>query len=420
MMVALALPSLLLAAGFAVDVGFWYRERARLQLAADAAAMGAARLLGDSAATLSDYQAVAKSEALGATGGQLIGAVNWPATVATSSDETSVTVTLTSQADRYFSRLVPGLAPVLHAVATATAIEDDNACLLALNPSATKALLVTGGGTVNATNCGVFSNSSSASGALYVSGSGKVLGKTVGTSGGVTNSQGTISPTPVSFAAPQSDPYAELGAPPTGTCLTPPPCNNSYSFGGQSCIYSPGTYCTTIAVLNNEKATFQPGIYNIQNGNLIFDGGSTISGSGVAFYLGGSHPGYVGWQNNAKVALSAPTSGPYAGIVLYKDRSASGTNSGLNAYGGGNCNGIVPPSGITDQIAGSASGTLNGAVYMPSGNLWVDNAGSIGPPSGGGFSLIASTMTICGSANVTTTATAPSGGSTGAQVVLTQ
>ena len=43
-MLALMLPVLLAASGLGIDYGIWQREAVRLQLAADAAAMGVGRL----------------------------------------------------------------------------------------------------------------------------------------------------------------------------------------------------------------------------------------------------------------------------------------------------------------------------------------------------------------------------------------
>jgi Flp pilus assembly protein TadG len=77
---ALAMPALMGSAGLAIDVGIWYREGVRLQLAADAGAMGAARLLSSSTTT-SAYQAAALIEVNGVTGGASIGTLQTPVSV---------------------------------------------------------------------------------------------------------------------------------------------------------------------------------------------------------------------------------------------------------------------------------------------------------------------------------------------------
>src|SRR5579875_790720 len=107
LMVALMLPVLLAMAGLAVDVGIWYREQARLQIGADAASMAAAYLLTDTQATPQDFAAVAAAAAQDATGGVLIGTLQGTPQIAVADDRSSVTVTLTTEADRYFSLLLP-------------------------------------------------------------------------------------------------------------------------------------------------------------------------------------------------------------------------------------------------------------------------------------------------------------------------
>jgi hypothetical protein len=68
-----------------------------------------------------------------------------------------------------------------------------------------------------------------------------------------------------------------------------------------------------------------------------------VSGSGVTIYLTGG--ARVRMNGNAEVNLSAPTSGPYAGILFYGDRTVTG---------------------LTNEFNGTAASGLTGALYFPS------------------------------------------------------
>jgi Flp pilus assembly protein TadG len=420
--VALALPVLMGAAGFAVDLGQWYHERATLQLAADAAAMGAARLLSDSAATTADYQSVALAEAQGAIAKGTVGTLVQPISVTVNSGQ-SVTATLTSTGSQYFTGVLGLPKPTLTATATAGIVPPPG-CVIAMSGTAEKAIDVENEGSITATDCGVFSNSDVEdpnndsiyvrNGAITSTGSGA----SVGAVGGVeasTNGQSTISPSPTEADPPEANPYANLPAPSVGSSCTPYPAPQG---GGASVTLSPGTYCS-IDVTNDTTINFEPGLYIIDNGNFVIDNGSTIGtasgdNTGVTFYMGGSSPGYIDWENYTQTAweLSAPTSGTYAGILVYQSPSTAASNGALS----NNCGAENVPG---DVIVGGSGLTLNGALYMPSVNLQINNDAVLKAASGGTLSVVANTITTCGSAQLDAAGNG-SGGSSGTNIVLLQ
>ena len=105
-MIAVMLPAFVAAAGVGIDYGVWQREANRLQLAADAAAMGAGRLLAAQTASAADFQTAAMAEANAVTGGTWVGTLNQTPTITVAANWSTVTVTLTSQANTYFAQLV--------------------------------------------------------------------------------------------------------------------------------------------------------------------------------------------------------------------------------------------------------------------------------------------------------------------------
>lgn len=382
LMVALASPMLILAAGLAVDVGSWYMQEHRLQLAADAGAMAAARLLTNGQATTGDYQAAAQVDAQGAIGQAPIGTPAWPPTV-TVNGTSSVTVIVTSTANLFFTQSIPGFTVPLRASATAGIVQTVAPCILATSQSADDALLVHDGGKIVATGCSVVSDSSSSS-AIDVYAGAQVSAELVGTAGGFQSTNGAhISPAPVSVA-PVSDPLSGQPTPDTGANPQPTPvCGN----GVEPCTFTPGVYPNGISLANGNKAVFQPGTYYITGPapgttyDLTLQGGTQIQPlNGVTFVITDSAPA-VNIGNGVKLSITAPTSAssatPYPGLAVY----IPGANQGA-AF----------------TIDGGGQIVLNGVIYVPNAGFVMNNGTRIGPPSGGNSELIAQTVAVYGGA----------------------
>jgi hypothetical protein len=155
----------------------------------------------------------------------------------------------------------------------------------------------------------------------------------------------------VTGSAAVADPFASLPALTPGTCLY---ATTFYPSTGATLV--PGTYCGGISVGNgNTNITFGAGNYIINGGGLSFAGGTTVTGSGVMFYLTGTNANYasVTINNGANVTFSAPTSGPYLGVLFFQNRS------------------ITSVSNAT--FAGGATMQLTGSLYFPTTNVSYSN-----------------------------------------------
>ncbi len=401
LLVALMLPAMIAAGALVLDGGMWLIERARLQIAADAAANGAGYLLTVAALQqqsasqqIATFQAVALAEATGATGGgRLIGTLRTPIGVAVASDWSDVTVTLTATATSVLAGAFGVAPPVLTATAT-DGLKPAAACVVALNPSAADAIDVTNMGAIRTTGCGIFANSS-ASGSIYLN-SGTISGTSVGTVGSFSKSNSgsnTLSPsTPTNGAAPVADPFAALSPPTASSCDWPSgtrftawkstaysfsPANNTNVFCGNTTIGGNGT-----------TDTFAPGIYYVVNGNLIFNNAAITQADGVSFVLTGSSPGAFQWTNysNNDTNMTAPTTGPTAGILVWQECGSGNTSP-------------------TNSMAGGSSLVVSGALYAPCGKLYMSNNAQLTTASGGSLSVIANTIETVGSAGISAAAT---------------
>ncbi len=403
-MVGLALPVLIGAAGLAVDVGLWYRESARLQMAADAGAMGGAYLLSNASAQAADFVTAAATEINGISAGHLIGSLTGPPAVSVV-PATSVTVTLTSQTDRFFTALF-STTPVLMSASATAGLAGGGACVLALGTTPQTGIDVENNGSIVATGCSVFSNSATniacagpgapSYDSIYVR-NGSIAAKSVAAAGtaciNTWNGNTSVSPAAVSGAPAEINPLASLSPPPiTGSCQQAPSGHGTWTL-------QPGTYCGGLQIGNASTVNFAPGVYTITDGNFTISEGSTIgTAAGVTFYLGGSTPGAIDFENYTNTAwqMSAPTSGPYAGVLFYQDAGANGT----------------PP---VNTIVGNSGLTLAGTIYTPYAQLQVTNNAhltypgspvplgegqcpSVAPAPGAGLNILAQSIEVQGSA----------------------
>jgi len=137
----------------------------------------------------------------------------------------------------------------------------------------------------------------------------------------------------------------------------------------------PGVYCGGINVVAGGKVTFATGNFILNGAGLNIAGKSTVTGSGVSFYMTAAAKvaDNISIQSGAKVTLSAPTTGAQAGILFHMDKAAN--------------------SNITHNFSGGATMTLDGILYFP--NQGVKFAGGSDAKATSTM-IIADTMTVTG------------------------
>jgi Flp pilus assembly protein TadG len=122
------------------------------------------------------------------------------------------------------------------------------------------------------------------------------------------------------------------------------------SISGNTVItLNPGLYSGGIRITSNSNITFKPGTYILAGGGLSVTGNAQLSGTGVTFYDTTGPGGYqpITFSGNVTANLSAPTSGPLAGILFFQDRSVAYSSS----------------NGST--IVGNSNSSFDGALYFP-------------------------------------------------------
>src|SRR5687768_12503578 len=101
-------------------------------------------------------------------------------------------------------------------------------------------------------------------------------------------------------------------------------------------------------------------------------GSGRISGTGVTFAVAGN----VVLAATQQVNVTAPTSGPYSGLIFFGDRDTT-----------------VEPHTVT----GNVSSTYQGAVYFPTGNLTFTGSSST---TNGCTQIIARTIYFTGASQI--------------------
>jgi len=336
--------------GLTIDAGYLQLLKTRIQIAADAAALGGAQEIRANGPT--NVVTAAKGDAAlnGFTDGSngVTITVNNPPLSGYSTADSYAVEAIVSQS---VSPIFMGLIGIGNATVVARSVahrgSNGGGCLFTMDPSASSAFSISGGVQL-AVNCGIFVNSRSAT-AISASGGTKVTATTISEAGGYSISGGSsMAPLPATGAAQQSDPLAGIPAPATGSCGY---TGMSVS-GGATKTLSPGVYCNGINLSGGSHVTLNPGTYVLMGGGLNVSGGAVLTGAGVTFYnTGNSSYGYgaISLSGGTTETLSAPTTGNLAGILFFQDRS------------------IV--SGAPSSFSGGVMATLNGTLYFPTTSL---------------------------------------------------
>lgn len=339
---------MIVATGLAIDAGRLFNARRTAQEAADAAAFAGAIVLyqGGTAAqarSAATSDAALNGFAAGVPTANTSVTVNSPPTSGAFSGSVSYVEVIISTPVQ--TSLVPHDAALTAVRARAVAGNTSSNAgysVMALDQSCTAGTLRVGpNGHLQADGGDVMVNSCSAS---DVSNSGQVdidsaycLDMVGGTAvGSLTTCQRTGQP-----VAP--DPFAGTAKPSTNGLLTyAPGCGANL----------PGIYTTSFS--SNCAYTLAAGTYILKGGGVSLAGNSSLSGTGVFIYLTNSNYPATGgscatWSlaGNNDSTLSAPTSGTYAGLLVWQDSACSGAMT----------------------FGGNAHMTTSGTIYAPSATV---------------------------------------------------
>lgn len=389
---AIAMPSLLMAAGLGIEVGQIGLARAELQRTADFAAEAGAQSYG----TTQNAQTAAGVAADLAELNGASGAASrvWDASTQTLSDNqvtvvvgagvlsagnTSVTVTVRRSIAASFTLLMGSAAQ--HSVSATAAADvwgatrNPQPCVLALDGDSNSVttdtdVSLSGNASISLSGCSLRSD-----GGIALSGNANVTAPAIYAAGSIaTSGNAVITGSKTINAGQIADPYATDAAMQSAFDRLNTVSTNSVSDSSKTTkTLQPGVY-SSWSISGNGNVTLAPGLY-VVTGSINLSGNSAITGTGVTIIAGGS----VTMSGNDTLQLTAPgpgaTGGALPGVLI-----ASPNNGG-------------------SSISGNGSSSITGLIYYPNGPLtFSGNASSTG--TNPCLEVIASTVTLSGNASL--------------------
>lgn len=257
-------------------------------------------------------------------------------------------------------------------------------CILVLDGSANQAFLANSGAKINGPDCEVHVRSTANPAAIVNSGTSLDV-KKICVKGSKTIQNGGPYKVVETNCAAIDDPFA--GKLPTvnvptnctyngtnynanGADVTLPAGNHcNININGPRHLYmQPGLYQGNININGTPQSiNLAPGLYIIK-AKMNFNGG-TVNGTGVTFYYPDSNS-YIQFNSNVTMNISAPTSGPYKGILFFEAPNLSKSQFAMN------------------DTHGTA---WKGLIYWPSRNVTINSTSQV---SADQVSLVVNTLTL--------------------------
>lgn len=378
-MVAIMLPTALIPIlAIGVDGGNLMNDQREVQSAVDAAAIEAAtRLFLDNPTHVGNTRplantsnaisaALARLEAHSMTSGNCrVRTVNVPANSENprvDGKPGTVEILVEYNQPRYFSRIWGGDDLVVAARSVARVRNfSQGAGILVLEKHDDQAFYGHGTGTllVNDGNVTVNSDSPTAS---STSGTSIVVGATgFDVTGGYEGDGYYLTPYPSSGptvpftgSVPVPDPLANVPEPDKNS-LVPQRAPKNGGPGTDPIVLDPGYYSQRVFYSSDREIILNPGLYYFERG-ISFAGGVSVTGHGVTLFNAGSGNNNIDIGGGGSWNLTAPTSGPYADIVIFQARSTADPST-------------------RSVIKGNGSASLRGVVYTPTTHTLLTGTG---------------------------------------------
>ncbi len=349
-LVAVCLTILLIGAAISLDGGALLDLRRRTQATADASAMAAAEDLFRNYPANHGYDTVSSAR----TRAVAIAAANGFPSLADGTSSVTVRtapetylggpnlgravppgfaeVTILYNQPRYFSSIIgTGSIPVSARAVARGKWAPALVGIHVLDLHAPSALRATGGGTGTITGGAAVVVNSDDPGAAVTTGGSTITADDFSIVGG-TSGTGFIGNVSTGME-PQPDPLRNLPEPNSSDYTTQSNSPKHFSNGNKT--LSPGVYRGGITITGQANVTMSPGVYYMDGGGFSFSGQGNLVAQGVMIYndpKGPSDKISLSGSNGGSVTMTPPTSGPYKGMTLFQERSAT---QDMNVSGNG-------------------------------------------------------------------------------------
>ncbi|MCB1493244.1 MAG: pilus assembly protein [Rhodobiaceae bacterium] len=342
---SLVAPLLVLAVGGAIDFAQLSAQKSKLQMAADEAALASAKELYLDGVTDEQVQSVAEAIASSILAKDGNGAAITSAV--SGQDKDTVTVTIEQTADDALLASFGVMKADLRVDAVAHIVGGGRLCLVGLETKEDGAISLTKESKINAPTCSVYSNSKSKDG-IKSSDSSELIAEFICSAGGKFGSKGNFTPDPVLDCPIIENPLGSRPKPSIGPCVSNNLEIEDKDVPSKSVTLTPGTYCGGLTIKGDLTVNLKPGIYVIQDGDLVVDGGASFIGANVGFFLTGGKTKFK-FKAKSTIDLTAPKDGPMAGMLIWGDT----TLKDLDKH----------------TIESNDARNLLGTIYMPNAKL---------------------------------------------------
>ena len=340
--------------GGAVDLMIYNQQQSDMQNAADAAVLAATREASLKSWSQVEVESVARSYVESEMSDAGISATA-QFDIKTIVDNVSKKVSITVDMDqhKYFLLGYFRKNPQIRVTAAASLSSETPVCMIALDPSTSRAVDIVDDASLLADGCAAFSNSTAKDG-LYVESKASVKSAYTCSAGGFGSGVSVFSPAPTTDCPPVPDPLDKRLQPIVGSCDY-----TDYSVKKATVTISPGVYCNGLLIDNNAVVTMKPGVYIIKGGKLETKNNGSLTGDGVTIFFTGKD-GSMELDGSTITNLKAPDSGPTAGLLLFQDRAMA-----LTEY----------------EISSKSAAQLLGTIYLPNGHLKLNAPGKVADQS---------------------------------------
>ena len=349
----IALP-LLLGGGILVDYTLLTRAESALQIAADNAALASAKELTLSNATEETIEQLSESYVFANLTNQFdVSRSGNTVDVQTliESNRTGLSVNLEYHWKPFILQYLKSNVLPLKVTAKASLAGSKKICMIGLEESKSKAIHLTKRASLEALGCGVYANSN-AKEAIRVDDSASLITGLTCSAGGIKGvKKASFTPEPVTDCPVVADPLSHRQPPAVGICDY-----TDYEVSTGFHTLYPGTYCNGLRVKGDAEVTLRPGIYVINGRKLEVTDKAVFKGENVGFYLAGDKAKLV-FRKQTTISLTAPKTGPMAGLLMFEDRNASQIEK--------------------HQITSDNARLLLGTIYLPNGTLKIDSEGPV-------------------------------------------
>lgn len=351
---AILSPLLLGLAGGAIDLVVYNNQETKMQDAADAAVLAATREAALKNWSQLEAQSVARAYVEAALGDEEVSSsAQFNVTTAIDPVTHKVDITVDMDQHHYFMLGYFRKSPQIRVKAAAKLSAETPVCMIALEGVATKAVNIIDKAQFLADGCAAYSNSSDQNG-LYVISTASMKTAYTCSGGGFGAGVSAFSPAPTVDCPPMADPLIDRPQPSVGNCDF-----NKFEIKKTTVTISPGVYCGGMLIDNKAIVTMEPGVYIIKGGELRTRNSGSLSGEGVTIFFTGVD-GRLLMDGTSTVDLTAPVTGPTAGLLLMQDRAMA----------------------LTDfEISSKSAARLLGTIYLPNGHLRLKAPGKVADQS---------------------------------------